>query len=106
MEEKARVEDRRLLSRLVLVREEARSLLSGGVQDERIEKNKLKNLPEPEVSVPITGWQDVNHIQNMIRSPSNATNCASLISKQKYLTHTCMYAGKFFDKYCWIETWS
>jgi hypothetical protein len=51
MEEKAKVEDRRLLARLVLVREEARSLLSGGLQDERIEKNKLRNLPEPEVSI-------------------------------------------------------
>lgn len=50
MEEKAKVEDRRLLARLVLVREEARSLLSGGLQDERIEKNKLRNLPEPEVN--------------------------------------------------------
>lgn len=50
MEEKAKVEDRRLLARLVLVREEARSLLSGGVEDSRIEKNKLRNLPEPEVS--------------------------------------------------------
>lgn len=50
MEEKAKVEDRRLLARLVLVREEARSLLSGGVEDSRIEKNKLRNLPEPEVN--------------------------------------------------------
>lgn len=56
MEEKAKVEDRRLLARLVLVREEARSLLSGGVQDDRIEKNKLRNLPEPEVSIQITDW--------------------------------------------------
>lgn len=51
MEEKAKVVDRRLLARLVLVREEAYSLLSGGLQDERNERIKLKNLPEPEVSI-------------------------------------------------------
>ena len=66
MEEKAKVEDRRLLARLVLVREEARSLLSGGIQDDRIEKNKLKNLPEPEVRVQITDLQMVYHIQEII----------------------------------------
>lgn len=43
--------DRRLLARLVLVREEAYGLLSGGLQDERNERIKLKNLPEPEVSI-------------------------------------------------------
>jgi len=63
MEEKAKVEDRRLLARLVLVREESRSLLSGGVQDERIEKNKLRNLPEPEVSTEIVNCHVVLHIE-------------------------------------------
>lgn len=49
IEEKAKVEDRRLLARLVLAREEARSMLGGGLEDERIESNKRKNLPQPEV---------------------------------------------------------
>ncbi len=49
MEEKTTVPDRRLLARLVLVREEARSLLSGGLLDERNDRTKFRNLPEPEV---------------------------------------------------------
>jgi hypothetical protein len=70
MEEKATVPDRRLLARLVLVREEARSLLSGGLLDERNDRTKFRNLPEPEVgqeqhiklfSLPyLTGVQEVN----------------------------------------------
>jgi hypothetical protein len=50
MEEKTTVPDRRLLARLVLVREEARSLLSGGLLDERNDRTKFRNLPEPEVN--------------------------------------------------------
>ncbi|CAK9192421.1 unnamed protein product [Sphagnum troendelagicum] len=50
MEEKSTVPDRRLLARLVLVREEARSLLSGGLLDERNDRTKFRNLPEPEVN--------------------------------------------------------
>lgn len=75
MEEKAKVEDRRLLARLVLVREEARSLLSGGVEDERIEKNKLRNLPEPEASIRITDCQFIYNIRQIILLPENCILC-------------------------------
>lgn len=61
MEEKATVEDRRLLARLVLVREEARSLLSGGLQDERNITEGLKSLPEPEVGHPWRICRTHNH---------------------------------------------
>lgn len=75
MEEKAKVEDRRLLARLVLVREEARSLLSGGVQDARIEKNKLRNLPEPEVITQIVNFATCPvHLFKMQYSYSSTCN--------------------------------
>ncbi|KAL3689144.1 hypothetical protein R1sor_015453 [Riccia sorocarpa] len=50
MEEKPLLQDRRLLAKLILVREEARSLLSGGVLDERSDNKGFKNLPFTEVT--------------------------------------------------------
>lgn len=46
MEEKRRVQDRRLLARLVLVREEARSMLGGGLLDKRNDSRGLRSLPK------------------------------------------------------------
>ncbi|XP_057843400.1 uncharacterized protein LOC131052791 [Cryptomeria japonica] len=48
MEEKQAVPDRRLLARLVLVREEARSMMGGGILDERNHRG-LSTLPQAEV---------------------------------------------------------
>lgn len=45
IEEKPRVQDRRLLAKLVLVREEARSMLGGGLLDKRNDNRGFKNLP-------------------------------------------------------------
>ncbi|MCO5611998.1 hypothetical protein L7F22_066259 [Adiantum nelumboides] len=45
MEEKPRVKDRRLLAKLVLIRDEARSMLGGGLLDERNDNRGFKNLP-------------------------------------------------------------
>ncbi|CAI5517770.1 unnamed protein product [Closterium sp. Naga37s-1] len=49
MEEQLPIQDRRLLARLLLAREEARSLMSGGIQDPRNDVRRLKNVPEAEV---------------------------------------------------------
>ncbi|GLJ31738.1 hypothetical protein SUGI_0638350 [Cryptomeria japonica] len=49
MEEKQAVPDRRLLARLVLVREEARSMMGGGILDERNHRG-LSTLPQAEVT--------------------------------------------------------
>eukprot|EP00249_Psilotum_nudum_P005103 c18580_g1_i1 orf=354-1118(-) len=50
MEEKSRIPDRKLLAKLVLVREEAHSMMGGGILDERNDNRGLNNLPECEVS--------------------------------------------------------
>ncbi|KAL2631263.1 hypothetical protein R1flu_015949 [Riccia fluitans] len=50
MEEKPLLKDRRLLAKLILIREEARSLLSGGILDERSDNKGFKNLPFTEVT--------------------------------------------------------
>eukprot|EP00850_Spirogloea_muscicola_P005017 SM000022S07231 [mRNA] locus=s22:665524:679079:- [translate_table: standard] len=49
MEERQAVPDRRLLARLVLVREEARSLAAGGHLDPRNDTRGLQSLAQPEV---------------------------------------------------------
>lgn len=46
MEDKPIVKDRRLLARLVLVREEARTMMGGGLLDKRNDNRGLKQLPE------------------------------------------------------------
>lgn len=43
------VPDRKLLARLVLIREEARNMMGGGILDERNDRG-LNTLPEAEVS--------------------------------------------------------
>ncbi|EFJ38069.1 hypothetical protein SELMODRAFT_74502, partial [Selaginella moellendorffii] len=48
MEEKPKVNDRKLLAKLILIREEAHDMLGGGILDER-NKPGLKSLPAPEV---------------------------------------------------------
>lgn len=49
MEENLPIRDRRLLARLVLAREEARGMMSGGFMDPRNDIRGLQNLPEAEV---------------------------------------------------------
>lgn len=48
MESKSTIPDRKLLARLVLVREEARNMMGGGLLDERNDRG-LSTLPEAEV---------------------------------------------------------
>lgn len=50
METRPIVPDRKLLARLVLIREEARNMMGGGILDERNDRG-FKTLPESEVSV-------------------------------------------------------
>ncbi|KAK4374993.1 hypothetical protein RND71_005670 [Anisodus tanguticus] len=49
MESRSVVPDRKLLARLVLIREEARSMMGGGILDERNDRG-LNTLPESEVN--------------------------------------------------------
>ncbi|XP_078435100.1 protein PEP-RELATED DEVELOPMENT ARRESTED 1 homolog, chloroplastic [Wolffia australiana] len=49
MESRTSIPDRKLLARLVLIREEARSMMGGGILDERNDRG-LKTLPEAEVN--------------------------------------------------------
>lgn len=49
METRPVVPDRKLLARLVLIREEARNMMGGGILDERNERG-LSTLPQSEVS--------------------------------------------------------
>lgn len=48
METRPVVPDRKLLARLVLIREEARNMMGGGILDERNDRG-LNTLPESEV---------------------------------------------------------
>lgn len=48
MESRSVVPDRKLLARLVLIREEARNMMGGGILDERNDRG-LNILPESEV---------------------------------------------------------
>lgn len=48
METRPVVPDRKLLARLVLIREEARNMMGGGILDERNDRG-LRTLPEAEV---------------------------------------------------------
>lgn len=48
MEARPTVPDRKLLARLVLIREEARNMMGGGILDERNDRG-LSTLPEAEV---------------------------------------------------------
>ncbi|KAG6436789.1 hypothetical protein SASPL_101691 [Salvia splendens] len=49
MESRPVIPERKLLARLVLIREEARSMMCGGILDERNDRG-LNTLPEPEVN--------------------------------------------------------
>jgi hypothetical protein len=51
MEERPKIPDRKLLARLVLVREEARDMMGDGLLDERNDRG-LSTLPEAEVHQP------------------------------------------------------
>lgn len=57
MESRPVVPDRKLLARLVLIREEARSMMGGGLLDERNSRG-LNTLPRPEV------WLDIREHRN------------------------------------------
>lgn len=54
MEARAKIPDRKLLARLVLIREEARNMMGGGILDERNDRG-FSTLPEAEVlcSIPL-----------------------------------------------------
>lgn len=53
METRPVVPDRKLLARLVLIREEARNMMGGGILDERNDRG-FSTLPESEVCETLT----------------------------------------------------
>lgn len=53
METRPVVPDRKLLARLVLIREEARNMMGGGILDERNDRG-FNTLPESEVCETLT----------------------------------------------------
>lgn len=69
METRPVVPDRKLLARLVLIREEARNMMGGGILDERNDRG-LSTLPESEVNflTKLVALKPGNVVQEMIRS--------------------------------------
>lgn len=59
METRPVVPDRKLLARLVLIREEARNMMGGGILDERNDRG-LNTLPESEVCILNLGYLESN----------------------------------------------
>lgn len=60
METRPVVPDRKLLARLVLIREEARNMMGGGILDERNDRG-LNTLPESEVCILNLGYLESNY---------------------------------------------
>ncbi|XP_038898240.1 protein PEP-RELATED DEVELOPMENT ARRESTED 1, chloroplastic isoform X2 [Benincasa hispida] len=69
METRPIVPDRKLLARLVLIREEARNMMGGGILDERNDRG-LSTLPESEVNflTKLVALKPGNVVQEMIRN--------------------------------------
>jgi hypothetical protein len=62
MESRPTIPDRKLLARLVIVREEARNMMGGGLLDERNDRG-FTTLPEAEVLFALVGaWDTGNYI--------------------------------------------
>ncbi|KAK9138535.1 hypothetical protein Sjap_009129 [Stephania japonica] len=69
MESKPEIPDRKLLARLVLIREEARNMMGGGMLDERNDRG-LSTLPEAEVNFlsKLVALRPGRTVQQMIRN--------------------------------------
>ncbi|XP_047980305.1 protein PEP-RELATED DEVELOPMENT ARRESTED 1, chloroplastic [Salvia hispanica] len=69
MESRPVIPDRKLLARLVLIREEARGMMGGGILDERNDRG-LNTLPEPEVNflAKLVALRPGITVRNMIKS--------------------------------------
>ncbi|KAG0456095.1 hypothetical protein HPP92_023883 [Vanilla planifolia] len=69
MEARPTIPDRKLLARLVLIREEARSMMGGGILDERNDRG-LSTLPESEVNFlsKLVALKPGKNVQEMIRN--------------------------------------
>ncbi|KAK1313539.1 hypothetical protein QJS10_CPA06g00893 [Acorus calamus] len=68
METRPKIQDRKLLARLVLIREEARNMMGGGIMDERNDRG-LSTLPEAEVNflTKLVALKPGKGVQGMIR---------------------------------------
>ncbi|CAN4093303.1 unnamed protein product [Withania somnifera] len=69
MESRSVVPDRKLLARLVLIREEARNMMGGGILDERNDRG-LNTLPESEVNflTKLVSLRPGKTVRNMIKN--------------------------------------
>lgn len=106
MEENLPIRDRRLLARLVLAREEARGMMSGGFLDPRNDVRGLQNLPEAEVRpagpVAAEGRRVLKHLREAtslfvaVLSERRVCSalllcCASCTTRQAGLPLACAY---------------
>jgi len=113
METRPVVPDRKLLARLVLIREEARNMMGGGILDERNDRG-FNTLPESEVWQ-ISGFsiyppppgmfygnfvEFCTYILNLMVFPL-LWACPAYVCK--YCTHCG--AGEFFDQAGGLKTW-
>lgn len=71
METRPAVPDRKLLARLVLIREEARNMMGGGILDERNDRG-FSTLPESEVC-------EMKHYYYYVTLRYNLTCCFIII---------------------------
>jgi hypothetical protein len=65
METRSKVPDRKLLARLVIVREEARNMMGGGLLDERNDRG-LNTLPQAEVCFRYVETPDMTQSASLI----------------------------------------
>ncbi|XP_031474882.1 protein PEP-RELATED DEVELOPMENT ARRESTED 1, chloroplastic isoform X1 [Nymphaea colorata] len=75
METRPKIPDRKLLARLVLIREEARSMMGGGILDERNDRG-LNTLPQAEVNflTKLVALRPGNAVRNMIADVMEGRN--------------------------------
>lgn len=65
MESRPTIPDRKLLARLVIVREEARNMMGGGLLDERNDRG-LTTLPEAEVCFILVGTPEITLLESLM----------------------------------------
>lgn len=74
MESRPVVPDRKLLARLVLIREEARNMMGGGILDERNDRG-LNTLPESEVSLSFPVLHHYLSVQKIVSNSLLKSSC-------------------------------
>lgn len=94
MESRPVVPDRRLLARLVLIREEARNMMGGGILDERNDRG-LNTLPESEVNflTKLVALRPGKTVQEMIKNVMQGKDEGADNSSSDEENTTCVSSG-------------